>query len=196
MPWTLQHFQQQDCNHFITFSCHQRRQLLSTAAKRDIFELELERVRQWYGLYVYGYVVMPEHVHILVSEPERKPLSVAIQMLKRNVSRKLRRPGEPHFWQKRYYSFPVWTKKKRTEKLRYMHRNPVVRGLVERPEDWRWSSYNHYATGVEGAVEIESERTAGKRERMGVTLSIARKPAHPGAQESKARDKGGAAEVG
>jgi hypothetical protein len=51
------------------------------------------------------------------------------------------------------------------EKLRYIHRNPVKAGLCERPEDWEWSSFRHYATGCEGRVEIESEWTARKRER-------------------------------
>ena len=51
------------------------------------------------------------------------------------------------------------------EKLRYIHRNPVKAGLCERPEDWDWSSFRHYATGCEGRVEIESEWTARKRER-------------------------------
>jgi len=50
------------------------------------------------------------------------------------------------------------------EKLRYIHRNPVKAGLCERPEDWEWSSFRHYATGCEGQVEIESEWTARKRE--------------------------------
>ena len=52
---------------------------------------------------------------------------------------------------------------KRVEKLRYMHRNPVVRGLVEKPEDWSWSSFRHYATGQRGVVEIESHWTAFNR---------------------------------
>jgi len=51
------------------------------------------------------------------------------------------------------------------EKLRYIHRNPVKGGWCERPEDWEWSSFRHYATGFEGRVEIESEWTARKRER-------------------------------
>jgi hypothetical protein len=50
------------------------------------------------------------------------------------------------------------------EKLRYTHRNPVRAGLCERPEDWEWSSFRHYATGAAGRVEIESEWTARKRE--------------------------------
>jgi putative transposase len=45
-----------------------------------------------------------------------------------------------------------------------MHRNPVKRGLVEKPEQWHWSSFRHYAKGVEGAVEIESQWTAQRRE--------------------------------
>src|ERR1017187_5755039 len=53
-----------------------------------------------------------------------------------------------------------------------MHRNPVKRGLVEKPEDWAWSSFRHYLTGVEGVVEIESEWTGRKRERMGMPLRV------------------------
>jgi len=49
------------------------------------------------------------------------------------------------------------------EKLRYIHRNPVKAGMCERPEDWEWSSFRHYATGSEGRVEIESEWTARKK---------------------------------
>ena len=76
--------------------------------------------------------------------------------------------AEDSFWQARYYDFNVWGEEKRVEKLRYMHRNPVVRGLVARPEEWAWSSFRHYATGFEGTVEIESEWTARKREQPGV----------------------------
>lgn len=62
--------------------------------------------------------------------------------------------------------------KKRIEKLRYLHRNPVGRGLVEKPEDWEWSSFRHYAIGMEGVVEIESEWTGRRRERMGMPLRV------------------------
>lgn len=72
------------------------------------------------------------------------------------------------FWQARYYDFNVWSDRKRVEKLRYMHRNPVTRGLVANPEDWEWSSFCHYLNGVEGPVEIESHWTARKREALGI----------------------------
>jgi putative transposase len=166
MPWGLSRFQEARCLHFITFSCYHRAPLLASAGARDVFEENLERARRWYGFYVCGYVVMPEHVHLLVSEPERSRLCTAIQMLKQNVARRVHGAGS--FWQARYYDFNVWSEEKRIEKLRYMHRNPVKRGLVENPEDWAWSSFRHYVSGVDGVVEIESQWTARKREEQGI----------------------------
>jgi putative transposase len=159
--------------HFITFSCYHRLPLLGTAHARTVFERALENVRRWYGMFVTGYVVMPEHVHLLVGEPERGKLSIALQMLKQNVARELGVPCElPRFWQRRYYDFNVWTEAKRIEKLKYIHRNPVTRGLVARPEDWAWSSFRHWATGEECVVAIESQWTARKREQMGMPLTV------------------------
>ncbi len=63
-------------------------------------------------------------------------------------------PTADHFWQRRFYDFNVWSKKKRVEKLRYMHRNPVKRGLVESPELWPWSSFRHYLYGQPGLVTV------------------------------------------
>ena len=79
---------------------------------------------------------MPEHVHLLLTEPETAPLATALQALKQSVSRTLSFRAPQPFWQARYYDFNVWSDKKRIEKLRYIHRNPVTRGLVQQPEDW------------------------------------------------------------
>jgi putative transposase len=136
----------------------------------------LERVRRRYRLVVLGYVVMPEHVHLLLSEPQRATLSTAIQALKLGLVRSLeggggdprsRKIGETwgtpsvdgakatnRFWQARFYDFNVWTEKKRIEKLRYIHRNPVKRGLVTSPEQWRWSSFRWYLRREVGPVRI------------------------------------------
>ena len=69
---------------------------------------------------------------------------------------KFRRSGHARapFWQTRYHDFNVWTEKKQVEKLRYMHRNPVKRGLVATPEDWRWSSYRFYLLDESGPVRM------------------------------------------
>ena len=168
MPSGLRRYQQTRDLHFVTFSCYLRQSKLATAAACEVFEHALEQTRRSYGFCITGYVVMPEHVHLLVSEPETASLATALQAMKQSVARTLAlRQPEP-FWQARYYDFNVLSNKKRVEKLRYLHRNPVTRGLVTKPEDWRWSSFRHYATGMEGVVEIESEWTAHKREAMGV----------------------------
>jgi|SRR5271156_1549038 len=148
--------------HFITFSCYQRRPYLRTGQARSLFGDALERMRQRYSFYIVGYVIMPEHIHLLGSEPPDVPLAGVIKAIKLSVA--LRRRENP-FWSPRYYDFNVFTEKNRIEKLRYIHRNPVTRSLVSKPEDWRWSSFLHYATGIECAGEIESQGTAPRRDR-------------------------------
>jgi len=160
MPWGLKRYQNAGTLHFITFSCYRRIPLLRNQNAAELFQRALERARLKYGFRVIAYVVMPEHVHLLVSEPERDTLATAIKAIKQSVARK---QGGGRFWQERYYDFNVTTAEKRVEKVKYIHRNPVKRGLVEKREDWPWSSYRHYATGEVGAVEIESPLSAWKR---------------------------------
>jgi putative transposase len=183
-------YQQSGCFHFVTFSCYRRLAHLSTAAARSLFECSLETMRKRYGFVVCGYVVMPEHIHLLVSEPKKALLSKAIQALKLSVSvQSSKRP----FWQPRYYDFNVHNEAKRVEKLRYIHRNPVnhpsdeglslgtpvKRGLVEKPEDWPWSSFRHYAFGEIGTVEIESFWTGARRDGLLDPRSQSRDLGHP-----------------
>jgi putative transposase len=157
----LHRYQQAGDLHFITFSCYHRLPYLGGATCCGLFESGLERIRRRYAFVVIGYVVMPEHVHLLLNEPQVGGLDRVIQALKLSIS--VRRRERP-FWQARYYDFNVFSAAKNTEKLRYLHRNPVARGLVAKPEDWPWSSFRHYATGLEGTVEIESFWTAWRRE--------------------------------
>ena len=155
--------------HFITCSCYHRRPKLRHARSRDRFLSILEETRQRYRFVVVGYVVMPEHFHLLISEPEVGTPSTVMQVLKQRTARALlgkRKRANPRqkllfaeserlpLWQARFYDFSVWTSKKRVEKLRYMHRNPVKRGLVGSPEQWRWSSYRFYWHDEPGLVRV------------------------------------------
>jgi putative transposase len=160
--------------HFITFSCYRRLPLLRSARARNVFVRVLDQVRQEYGFQLVGYVVMPEHVHLLISEPARGTPSTVLKMLKRRVSRlPRRRPRRrtsalqrsfqfassperlPQFWQKRFYDFNVWSRKKKIEKLGYMHANPLKRGLVDDPKHRPWSSYALYQQRGEVLIEID-----------------------------------------
>jgi len=163
--------------HFVTTSCYQRRPLLGTAGIRDLFLQVLEQTRRQYGFVVVGYVVMPEHIHLLISEPRRGSVSTVMQALKQSFAHRLLRkahavndsspgsmssspPEHGHVWQRRFYDFVVFTHRKRVEKLRYMHRNPVKRGLVLEPEEWPWSSYRYYAYDECGRVLVNEQQTA------------------------------------
>ena len=158
MPRRLHRYYGSGYLHFITSSCYQRRPLLNTPRRRTWFLEILEQVRRRYTFVVVGYVVMPEHFHLLISEPERGNPSTVMQVLKQRFARKVLRDwrkrsergqnrlwedalNEGHVWQRRFYDFVVWSEGKRVEKLRYMHRNPVKRGLALEPEQWAWSSF-------------------------------------------------------
>lgn len=105
---------------------------------------------------------MPEHIHLLINEPPLILLAQFLKALKQITSRKLR-GNRPQFWQERYFDSNIHGESARSDVIRYIHRNPVKRGLVASPEQYRWSSFNHYATGMRGVVEIESEWTASTR---------------------------------
>ena len=141
-----------------------RKAFLGSASRRDLFLKIFEQVRQKYEFLVLGYVLMPEHFHVLIGEPDDGNVAVVMQVLKQRVALQCRARGRsrppddavpPAFWQPRFYDFNVFTKKKIIEKLDYIHWNPVKRGLVPTPELWRWSSYRYYALGEEGPVRIE-----------------------------------------
>lgn len=160
--------------HFITTSCYQRRPVLDSRRSRDLFLQVLERVRRRYRFVIVGYVVMPEHVHLLLGEPERGNPSLVMQAVKQGFARRVLRSASDrrqtrlagneeladHVWQRRFYDFVVFTEKKRVEKLRYMHRNPVKRGLVLEPQQWPWSSFCDYAEGRRGPVLVNEARKA------------------------------------
>jgi putative transposase len=141
--------------HFITFSCYHRLPLLSSAGSKNLFVEILAKTRDRYEFALIGYVVMPEHVHLLISEPKRRTPSAVLQVLKERVSRHMSDHSSPRFWQRRFYDFNVWSHKKRTEKLLYMYLNPVKRGLVAYPGDWPWSSFGFYKDGSTGLMRID-----------------------------------------
>lgn len=148
--------------HFITFSCYRRLPLLQTARARNLFLKIFDEVRRRHHFLLVGYVVMPEHIHLLIDEPKIGTPSTVIQILKQRVSKRLREtpsrrvpasqmhlwtfPSAPlrSFWQIRFYDFNVWSRQKKNEKLHYMHFNPVKRNLVKDPKLWLWSSYRFY----------------------------------------------------
>lgn len=156
MPHGLRRLQQSGQSHFVTFTCYHRRPGLVSACACDFFMEVLESMRRRFAMRVYGFVVMPEHVHLLISEPERGVLADAIHYLKLSFAKRVqglcRELSGGVLWQKRYDDRNIRNESKLAEKLRYIHRNPVKRGLVKEPAEWKWSSSRHYGWRETGAV--------------------------------------------
>jgi putative transposase len=176
MPTGLKRYYGAGHAHFITCGCYHRQPWLDTPVRRNLLLTILEEVRQRYRFVVLGYVVMPDHFHLLISEPQVGDPSKVMQLVKQLYAQRViprtrrkrsdapdssrqglpRAPQPVHIWEARFYDFNVWTEHKRVEKLRYMHGNPVKRGLVSEPEQWAWSSFRDYIFGRTGSVRVNS----------------------------------------
>jgi putative transposase len=151
--------------------------LFASSRAKNLLVKILGEVRDRYGFALAGYVVMPNHIHLLIGEPAKGTPSTVMQVLKQRVSRRIRRkprkkmPSQQlrlpfrhahdflrQFWQSRFYDFNVWSQTKFVEKLQYMHMNPVKRKLVAHPKDWPWSSFLFYAKKESGLVRIDPMR--------------------------------------
>jgi len=172
MPKNLRRVTGRGDLHFITFCCYQRRALLGTVRARNLAAQILGEVRSKYGFMLVGYVIMPEHVHLLIGESRTVSPVKIVQVFKQRLSRRMRgkkrreakqlrlrfpeeEAGLRRFWQRRYYDFNVYTRGKMKEKLQYMHANPITEKLVEHPRDWPWSSWSYYASG-EGLLKMDA----------------------------------------
>jgi putative transposase len=142
---------------FLTFSCFRRLQLFSNAAIRDVFLDALYTTRAKFGFSLYAWVVMPEHVHLLLETPAEDTVAAALLSMKVSTSMKVLRrwktlhapvlshivgpSGRPLFWQPGGgFDRNVRDEDTLARHIQYIHRNPVERGLVAKPEDWAWSS--------------------------------------------------------
>jgi putative transposase len=130
---------------FITFNIARGVASLSES-EMDVVLATLQSLRGPDDFGLYGYVVMPDHAHLLLH-----PKTVSLPKIMRDLKSKTglalskirNRPGP--IWQRSYFDFICRRTRDFPNKLDYIHQNPKAAGLVEHPEDWRWSSYRHYA---------------------------------------------------
>jgi putative transposase len=113
--------------------------------ERDLILNTLSAQRNLGEFFLFGYAVMPTHVHLLL-HPHNKNLVQIMRNLKSKTGYKIlqARHGQGPFWQERYFDAIIRRVQNFWEKLEYIHHNPVEAGLVEKKEDWPWSSYRHY----------------------------------------------------
>ena len=135
MPTGLKRYQQAQSLHFITFRCYHRHPLLGAPAAKEPVEVVLEQTRARHQARIYAYVLMPEHVHLLINEPPQILLAQFLDHQADRFAQAARTAREV------LAGTLLRDNLQRTEgPLRkssaIFHRNPVQRGLVENPEDW------------------------------------------------------------
>jgi putative transposase len=156
--------------HYLTASTYRRARVFDSPRFRSHFVKTLDELRTRLGFKIFGWVLMPEHFHLLIWPSESADPSRIVQSLKertaiyilknlrdhqghtwcRKMLGRLTLPstvqlhGPGRVWQRRFYDLNVWSEKKRREKITYMHNNPVKRGLVSSPDQWPWSSCMFY----------------------------------------------------
>ena len=114
MPDGLRRFQQAETLHFLTFSCFHRLPYLESASAKDTVLTAMEHLRARHEARIYAYVLMPEHVHLLINEPPAILLGQWVKVFKQTVSRGLKGPQE-RFWLARYFDANIradeeWTR--------------------------------------------------------------------------------------
>jgi putative transposase len=146
----LKHFDDSGMARFITFCCFQRQKYLYLPDTKELLIKHLQMAREKYTFKLLGYVIMPEHVHLVILPPDSMKLGLVIREIKSRMAKDYFaniRPDipAPHvFWQKRCYDHNCRTPESIREKIVYCHNNPVKRGLVTDPGNYRWSSHNWY----------------------------------------------------
>jgi len=159
----LKHFDDWGTVRFVTFSCYRRYSLLTDERVIETLLNHLNLIRNKHSLNLFGYVVMPEHVHLVIYPPEPIPLGRIIGELKSRSAREIASilqsvddlrqvlPGPTKdnranhtIWMARCYDHNCRNQDTVIEKINYCHYNPVKRGLVTDPGQWKWSSHNWY----------------------------------------------------
>lgn len=167
----LKHLDNLGSARFITFSCHQRRKLLTDETDICIVLDELKTARDKYDFAILAYVIMPSHVHLVIHPPELFPLGRVIGEIKSRSARRIvthwRGIGRTRiridrgsvkrtvFWEQRCYDHNCRTVDAVREKIVYCHNNPVRAGLTCDPSGWKWSSHSSYL-GKLGPLDIDA----------------------------------------
>ncbi len=161
--------------HYLTFSCYKKLWLFKSPTLYSSFLQNLIRAKERLLFNLYGYVVMPNHVHLLIYPDRQIPISSVLRAVKRpfsfqalnflqnrypEVYRKLhvRKGGRQvrRFWQAGGgYDRNIYRDDTFVKTLDYMHFNPVRKRLVDSPADWKWSSARFYQTREADPIQVD-----------------------------------------
>ena len=167
----LTRFDKESEYHFTTFSSFNKEHILLYQGIPEILLRHLETIRSKFNLPVYGFAIMPNHVHLMWHIPAKVGISKVMQLLKGRTSLEILKVfralsdfdlgritmpnGQVALWKRRFYDFNLLSQEAFMEKLEYIHNNPVKWGLVKSPADWPYSSFRSWFDLPEARFEID-----------------------------------------
>jgi putative transposase len=153
--------------HFVTFSTYQRRRFLDPERTRSIVVEVLQSCLQNHGASCQAFVVMPDHVHAIITTATDASISTFMLAWKKTSSYRIKQfyrqelenyhslcPEGCPIWQAKFYDFNLESEKKYLEKIEYIHNNPAVAGIAPTFVEWKWSSARFYELREEVGVTI------------------------------------------
>src|SRR5712692_1019258 len=162
--------------HYTTSVCFKRVPVFHSERACELFIEALAETRRRCPFKLIGYVIMPDHVHMIMS-PLNRDIRIVMGRVKSTSARDIldwlaeeghavslkklaldvpQKRGHTHaVWLKDFSSIDLWSPKFVRQKLNYIHLNPVRAGLCEHPAEWKWSSYRAYLPHEPGSVPIE-----------------------------------------
>ena len=164
--------------HYLTFSCYHNQPFLNRDRSRFWFIDSLKKARDKYQFELWAWVIMPEHVHLLILPNDGTEIQVILKSLKLSVGKtasKWVKENSPEFlpkmteikpnkdktirfWQRGGgYDRNIFSIEEIYEKINYIHKNPVRKGLVNHPEDWVWSSYRAYEKNDNTIIDLNKD---------------------------------------
>lgn len=164
--------------HYLTFSCWRRQAFLSRDRTRAWLADAMNAARIRHPFHLWAYVIMPEHVHILVLPHGPTTIRRILQGIKQPVAQRAVAWARKHrpellrhmadvrpdgncshrFWLPGGgYDRNIWTASELHEKIQYIHAKPVRRRLADCPGDWSWSSWRAWEEGMDEPIRIDRD---------------------------------------
>ncbi|KPU26426.1 hypothetical protein TR13x_10125 [Caloranaerobacter sp. TR13] len=132
--------------YFITTVTHNRKEIFNDKIACELFIVVVTYLKYIYDFNVYGFVIMPDHVHIIIHPCANKNISEIMKRIKGNFSRMYNKIYDNHgqIWQRKFYDNAIRNPNQIIKTIEYIHNNPIRSNLVNRVDEYVYSSYMYY----------------------------------------------------